>query len=119
MNITVISGGSTHFSPRIYPTSGKVAQDDSVTFNAYGDQAVTFYAQSGLFYWPPGQTEETNNGSTKLTAPPANAPGLTLTIAATPSQVTGYRLSLRGISISKAKQDPPDGTINVGTKSPQ
>jgi hypothetical protein len=120
-NITVHSSGTNHFTPVSYPTGGAtVQQGDTVTFRAAGNSAVTFYAQSGLFYQS-GNSGPTNTGSTAFSAPATSASAdLTLYVAANPSATTGYTLSTSTVSADHERGgvgDPSDGTINVRNKS--
>lgn len=125
-DITVHSTGTFGFAPVSYPQTGMVTQNDTITFQAYGDAPLTFYAQSGLFYFPINQTKKTNTGSTPFAAP-GKSTGLflTLTVAATPLQTTPYILSRSPVSQSgdesgdeddDKRDTPSDGTINVGSK---
>ncbi|HET9621011.1 MAG TPA: hypothetical protein VFP84_06585 [Kofleriaceae bacterium] len=67
------------FSPDSFPTSGTVQQNTKITFLSAGDTSVVFFAQSGLFYKPNG---ESNKGTDPFVAPAANATTpLTLTVA--------------------------------------
>ncbi|HEX8111636.1 MAG TPA: hypothetical protein VF516_28090 [Kofleriaceae bacterium] len=112
------------FSPATYPKSGTVQRGDTITFKA--DQAsggyVTFYAQSGLFYVPPGSNSGSeNNGDWEFTAPAASSvDDLTLYVAANPATNTGYTISFSPVSAADEPGggvgDPSDGTINVRNK---
>ena len=121
-DITVSSSG---FSPNPYPTSGSVQQGDKVMFRSATDSGATFYAQSGLFFWPPGsQSGNKNTGTDVFTAPSKSAAKpLSCYIAPNPpkGQTDSYKLSLSSISADKdgsnKKDDSGDGTINVGSKS--
>lgn len=119
-NITVNSNGAQSFTPVIFPTTGTVEQGDPVTFQSAGTAAVTFYAASGLFYWPVGQTQTTNTGSDALTAPASSSPTpLSLVVAADPTVTTSFTLSLNanpGDDNDPGPGDTSDGTINVSTK---
>lgn len=105
----------TGFHPQVYPCCHFVREGDWVTFQSDHESEIRFIAADGLFFLQ-GSEGATNTAIDQFLASPRNSNQLfRLCIAATPSEVTPFRIKIVSQPTGGC-QGPPDGTINVGTR---